>query len=125
MSRIGCYPGGVLPADLAARWLAAGLAELTHAPTGYSGLGLELVELGPGASGEQHHGQGGESLLVVLAGTVAIEEVSGTGAAVSAIAGDTVAIGAGVPHRVRNTSLTVPARCALYAGTVDPGQGCG
>jgi quercetin dioxygenase-like cupin family protein len=122
MSRIVCYPGGLLPADVAARWVAAGLAELTHAPTGYSGLGLELVELAPGESGARRDGQGGESLLVVLAGAVAIEDVAGTGTAVGATAGDAVAIGAGVSHRLRNASRDLPARCAFYPGTVDPGQ---
>ncbi|MBL8224692.1 MAG: cupin domain-containing protein [Chromatiales bacterium] len=120
MSRIVRHPGGVLPPDVAARWAGAGLAELTHAPTGYSGLGLELVELAPGESGVARRGSSEESLLVVLAGSVTVEEVAGAGETISAAAGDAVAIGAGVSHRLRNDSGSVPARCVLYAGGVNP-----
>jgi quercetin dioxygenase-like cupin family protein len=121
MSRIVCYPGGALPPDVAARWAGAGLAELTHAPTGYSGLGLELVELAPGECGAARRGRSEESLLVVLAGAVTVEEASGTGHAANASAGDTVAIGAGLSHRLRNGSASAPARCVLYPGGVDTG----
>lgn len=119
MNRIVCYPGGVLPPDVAARWAGAGLAELTHAPTGHSGLGLELVELGPGECGPARRGTSEESLLVVLAGTVTVAEVAGAGRTVGAAAGDAVAIGAGVSHRLRNDSAGMPARCVLYPGGVD------
>jgi quercetin dioxygenase-like cupin family protein len=121
MSRIVCYRGGTLPPHVAAHWAGAGFAELTHAPTGYSGLALELVALAPGESGAARRGRSEESLLVVLAGTVIVEELAGAGESVSAAAGDAVAVGAGVPHRVRNGSASAPARCALYPGGVEPG----
>lgn len=120
MSRIVCYPGGVLPADVAACWMGAGLAELTHAPTGCSGLGAELLELAPGECGAVRRGSAAGSLLVILAGTVIVEEVTGGCDTVSAVAGDAVAVTAGVAHRLRNSSPGVAARCMAYPGDVDP-----
>jgi len=120
VSRIVCYPGGVLPADVAACWMGAGLAELTHAPTGYSSLGAELLELAPGECSAMRRGSGAGSLLVILAGTVTVEEVTGGGDAASAVAGDAVAVAAGVAHRLRNASAGLPARCVAYPGGIDP-----
>jgi quercetin dioxygenase-like cupin family protein len=121
MSRIVLYPGGALPPDVAARWAGDGLAELTHAPTGHSGLALEPVELAPGECGAARRGRSEDSLLVVVAGTVIVEAIAGGGQSASAAAGDAVAIGAGLSHRLRNESASAPARCVLYPGGVDTG----
>jgi uncharacterized RmlC-like cupin family protein len=111
------YAGGVLPADAAARWAGAALAEITHAPTGYSGLGLEVLELADGAGGSLDATRGADALLVVLAGEVRIEAGPDGADTVRAVAGDAVTIAAGVPCCVHNAGRCGTARLALYRGS--------
>jgi uncharacterized RmlC-like cupin family protein len=110
-------PGGQLPAEVASRWAGAGLAELTHAPTGYSDLGIVLLELPPGAAGTAHHHGPGESLLVVLSGEVVVEWGDGLRDAIQARAGDALAIEARAIHRERNPHSGLPVRYAVYLGS--------
>lgn len=109
--------GGQLPADVSSCWAGAGLAELTHAPTGYSDLGMVLLELAPGEAGTVHHHGPGESLLVVLAGAVVVEWGAGLLDAVEGRAGDAVAIAPHTVHRERNPHRDLAARYAVYLAT--------
>jgi uncharacterized RmlC-like cupin family protein len=105
---------------VASRWAGAGIAELTHAPTGYSDLAMELLELAPGAAGPAHHHGPMESLLVVLAGELALESGAGLRDTVRATPGDVLAIGAGIIHRERNPDPAAPARYAVYLASGGP-----
>jgi quercetin dioxygenase-like cupin family protein len=107
-------PGGRLPADLAGSWGAAAFAELTHAPTGFSGLGSEVVALANGHTGPWQCYAGHGALLVVLAGHLAVEPGPGA-AAVVAGAGDTLAIAAGAVHRERHGGGADPVRFTRLA----------
>lgn len=107
-------PGGELPAALAGSWGAAALAELTHAPTGFSGLGGEIVEYAPGTGGPWQHYAAHGALLVVLAGRLAVEP-GPAAAPVVAGAGDTIAVAAGAVHRECHGGGATPARFARLA----------
>jgi uncharacterized RmlC-like cupin family protein len=111
---VRCFPGGRLPPDVASRWAGAGLAELTHAPSGYSDLAMELLELAPAAAGPAHHHGPVESLLVVLAGELTLESGAGLRHTVRATTGDVLAIAATVVHRERNPDPAMPTRYAVY-----------
>ena len=104
------YPGGRLPPDATAGWLPAALAELTHAPTGHSGLGAAAATLSPGDAGGAQCYPAGDALLVVLGGQLAIEFGPGLATTVVAAAGDAVAIASGTVHRERHGGGNAPVR---------------
>jgi uncharacterized RmlC-like cupin family protein len=95
-------PGGQLPAALAGRWGAAALAEVTHAPTGRSGLGGGPATLAAGSTGAPQQYAGDGALVVVLAGRLAIDWAAGFARHVVAGPGDAIAVAGGTVHRERH-----------------------
>lgn len=113
-------PGGQLPPDLAAIWRDASLAEVTHAPSGHSGLGTSIVEFAPDAVGAAQAYPDGPALLVVLAGRLAIDFGTMLGATIEAVAGDSVAIAPGHAHRERAADASEPVRFVRFAPAGPP-----
>lgn len=108
-------PGGQLPAALAGQWGAAALAELTHAPTGFSGFGAGAATLAAGSTGPPQQYPGGGALVVVLAGRLAIDWDPGSGRHVVAGPGDAIAVAGGTVHRERHAGGPGDARFVRLA----------
>jgi quercetin dioxygenase-like cupin family protein len=111
-------PGGDLgtAAGLSASshpWLRDALAELTHAPTGFSGLDAVTHTVNPGATSPPRSHGGNSALICVLEGELQASSLDEPARWLRASAGDTLAVDPRTSYMLSAVAAT-PSRYLLF-----------
>jgi uncharacterized RmlC-like cupin family protein len=101
-------------ADLVSRLVA----ELSHAPTGFSTLAARSLELAPGASEQASHYESVDSIICVLSGEATIRWGARLAFCCTARPGDLVIVPAGVAHQAENVSCVEALLYMVLVGTL-------